>query len=120
MEKDNFFGAMDNTIQVNGSKVKRMEVDIGKVQQDKAIWDNGKTDQCLVMESKRKMITRNMKDNFQTLLKMVQENKNFQMVIYLREIIVMESLRGLGRISGKKAIVFRVSFIRDIEGVLEE
>ena len=32
MEKDNFFGAMDNTIQVNGSKVKRMEVDIGKVQ----------------------------------------------------------------------------------------
>lgn len=63
MEKGSFFGEMVSIILENGRQEKNMEVDIGNVKKEIAIWVSGTTDRLMGMEFTLLLKVKDMKDN---------------------------------------------------------
>lgn len=63
MEKGSFFGEMVSIILENGRQEKNMEVDIGNVKKEIAIWVSGTTDRLMGMEFTLLLKAKDMKDN---------------------------------------------------------
>jgi hypothetical protein len=64
MEREHFFGIMENTMRVNGKMGKSMAAGIGDQIEIKAIWANGLMGKSLGMGFILLKVAKNMRDNF--------------------------------------------------------
>ena len=95
-----------NNIQDNGKMDKKMEMELGKIYKVINMLDNGLMEKYKDMEYTQLLKVKNMKGISLIFLNMEKLNKDFQMEIYSKEIILMENLKVLEFINLKNIIWF--------------